>query len=153
MEYHVSKRGSDSFDGSKNKPFLTISRAAQTAEEGDTVIVHEGVYRECVSPQNGARYDSKRIVYRAAEHEKAIIKGSEQIIGWENKNGKIWSVKLPNTFFGTYNPYAEVIDGDWFMSPLDRQLHTGQVYLDGVALKETNGTPSKMEWSAKVTDE
>ena len=46
-EYHVAKRGNDQNLGTYESPFLTISKAAKIAEEGDTVIVHEGVYREC----------------------------------------------------------------------------------------------------------
>ncbi|MBQ8301727.1 MAG: DUF1565 domain-containing protein, partial [Clostridia bacterium] len=63
MEYHVSKNGNDNFAGTKAEPFLTVSKAASVAEEGDRVIVHEGEYRECVSPVNGARCDANRIVY------------------------------------------------------------------------------------------
>ena len=49
-EYHVAKNGCDRNNGTKENPFLTISRAAKVADEGDTVIVHEGVYREWVKP-------------------------------------------------------------------------------------------------------
>lgn len=40
MKYHVSKTGNDFNKGSASEPFLTISKAAQMAESGDTVIVH-----------------------------------------------------------------------------------------------------------------
>ena len=45
--YHVSQSGNASDDntGSESSPFLTINRAAQEADAGDTVIIHEGVYR------------------------------------------------------------------------------------------------------------
>ena len=49
-EYHVSKHGNDKNPGTLEAPFLTISRAAKVAQEGDTVTVHEGVYREWVKP-------------------------------------------------------------------------------------------------------
>lgn len=46
-EYHVSqKNGHDWQDGSAEKPFVTISKAAKIAMPGDTITVHEGVYRE-----------------------------------------------------------------------------------------------------------
>ena len=41
-EYHVSKKGSDKNEGTKEAPFLTIQRAADIAAPGDIVIVHEG---------------------------------------------------------------------------------------------------------------
>lgn len=84
QEYYVSVYGSDENIGSSDKPFCTISKAAQLAEAGDTVIVHEGVYREWVKPLHGGDSNEKRIVYRAAEGEKVVIKGSEEISGWEN---------------------------------------------------------------------
>ena len=37
MEYFVAKTGNDSALGTKEQPFLTISRAAQVAAAGDTV--------------------------------------------------------------------------------------------------------------------
>ena len=53
MEYHVAKTGNDGALGTKDAPFLTISRAAQVAVAGDVVVVHTGVYREWVNPVNG----------------------------------------------------------------------------------------------------
>lgn len=83
MIYHVAKSGDDYNVGSKEKPFLTIQRAADVAAAGDRVIVHEGVYREWVKPVNGGISVDKRIVYEAAEGEKVVIKGSEVVKGWE----------------------------------------------------------------------
>ena len=44
FEYHVKPTGSDVACGDAEHPFATISKAAQMASPGDTVIVHEGVY-------------------------------------------------------------------------------------------------------------
>lgn len=74
-EYHVSKRGSDKNEGTKEAPFLTIQRAADIAAPGDIVIVHEGEYREWVRPRNGGVHESLRITYEAAEGEHVVIKG------------------------------------------------------------------------------
>ena len=49
MVYHVAKTGSDQGKGTKQDPFLTINKAASVALAGDTVVVHEGVYREWVN--------------------------------------------------------------------------------------------------------
>lgn len=43
-EYHVAKNGSDSNIGTREAPFVTIQKAADTAKAGDRVIVHEGVH-------------------------------------------------------------------------------------------------------------
>jgi hypothetical protein len=41
------------------------------------------------------------------------------------------------TFFGDYNPYKDIITGDWFHR-LGRDHHTGEVYLNGKSLYEMN---------------
>ena len=84
------------------------------AVAGDVIIVHGGIYREWVRPLRGGVSDDQRIIYRAAPGEKAVIKGSEVIRGWKRFQGNVWKVTLPDTFFGDFNPYKEVLHGDWF---------------------------------------
>ena len=148
-EYHVAKTGNDKNPGSIEAPFLTIQAAANIAQPGDVITVHEGVYREWVKPPRGGDSESKRIVYQAAEGEKAEIKGSEIVKGWKKITENVWSVSIPNTFFGDYNPYTDKIHGDWF-TDLGRVHHTGDVYLNGnslweSALMETVLNPPKTE--------
>ena len=47
--FHVATTGFDIADGSEGRPFRTINRAARVAQAGDTIVVHEGEYREWVS--------------------------------------------------------------------------------------------------------
>nr|NQU93434.1 right-handed parallel beta-helix repeat-containing protein [Bacteroidota bacterium] len=136
-EYHVSKNGNNKNNGSESAPFLTISFAAQKAQPGDVIIVHDGTYRERVTPQSGGASDAKRIVYRAAKGERVEIKGSEVITEWERFKKDVWKVTIPNTFFGDYNPYKDIITGDWFYD-YGRSHHTGEVYLNDKSLYETN---------------
>ncbi len=137
-EYHVSMTGNDSNDGSPEKPFRTISFAARLAQPGDEIIVHAGIYREKVSPARGGESESRRIVYRAAGDGKTEIRGSEVITGWIRFAGNAWKVTIPNTFFGNYNPYRDLIYGDWFSDYFNRRPHTGEVYINGKSLYETN---------------
>lgn len=116
-------------------PLKTISAAAELAQPGDTIIVHEGIYREEVSPPRGGLSDDQRIVYAAAPGEKVVIKGSEPVTGWTHVGNDTWKVTLPNSFFGEFNPYADLIHGDWFNAK-DRKHHKGSVYVDGHWLKE-----------------
>lgn len=134
-EYHVSVKGNDQHKGSATAPFRTINHAAQVAMPGDEIIVHAGTYREWVNPARGGESDDKRIVYRAAEGEKAEIKGSEHITGWTREKDGVWSVKLPNAFFKDYNPYKDSVFGDWFYRK-GRIHHTGEVFLNGKSLYE-----------------
>ena len=135
-EYHVAVTGCDFEDGTKDHPFRTISKAALLAMPGDRVIVHEGEYREWVKPAQGGTSSVSRITYEAAEGERVVIKGSEQITCWEPVEGSVWKAVLPNSFFGTYNPYKEVLGGDWFIYPNDNSLHAGDVYLNGKSFYE-----------------
>ncbi|MCX8038110.1 MAG: carbohydrate-binding protein [Candidatus Sumerlaeia bacterium] len=134
-EYHVSVNGDDKNDGSAGKPFRTISAAAQAAQPGDVITVHEGTYREHIAPPRGGLSDDKRIVYQAAAGEKVEIKGSEVIKNWVKVQDAVWKVTLPNSFFGRFNPYSDLIRGDWF-NPKGRDHHTGAVYLNGEWLTE-----------------
>ena len=136
-EFHVSVRGNDRNDGSSTKPFLTISAAARVAQAGDAITVHEGTYRERITPPRGGESDSRRIVYQAAAGEKAVIKGSEVVRGWKPFSTGVWKATLPNSFFGKYNPYTDLIAGDWFTNK-GRPHHTGEVYLNGKSLYETH---------------
>ena len=136
-DYHVSKEGNNDNEGTKSAPFRTISHAAEEAQPGDVIIVHEGTYRERVTPPRGGTSDENRIIYRAAEGEDVEIKGSEIITGWEKFKGDVWKVTIPNSFFGDYNPYTDIIHGDWF-DDFGRDHHTGQVYLNDKSLYEAN---------------
>lgn len=135
-EYHVSPDGNDAAKGTAEAPFRTINHAAQLALPGDTVTVHNGVYREWINPLNGGECEGKRILYRVAEGERADVKGSEIVGGWtrEKKNRQVWKVVLPNSFFGNHNPFNERLYGDWLWS--DKIHHTADVYLNDVSLYE-----------------
>jgi hypothetical protein len=136
-QLHVSVNGNDNNDGSPAKPYRTISAAARVAQPGDTITVHEGTYRERVTPPRGGESDSMRIVYQAAAGETVTIKGSEAIRDWKPFLPGVWKATIPNSLFGSYNPYRDTIVGDWF-DGRGRIHHTGEVYLNGKSLFETN---------------
>ena len=129
-EYHVSVRGQDQNPGTKSKPFKTISAAAAIAQPGDIITVHQGIYRERVNPPRGGTSPERRIVYRASKGEKVIIKGSEEVKGWEKVKNDTWMVSIPNILFKGFNPFSDTISGDWFNAN-KRIHHTGAVYLNG----------------------
>lgn len=134
-EYHVAKTGNDANPGTLGSPLHTIQAAANLAQAGDVITVHEGVYRERITPPRGGESDTKRIVYRTAEGEKVEIKGSEVIKNWVKHYGSVWMVTLSNSFFNDYNPYVDLVRGDWF-NDKGRDHHTGEVYLNGKSLWE-----------------
>lgn len=134
--YFVSKTGNDFWEGSKERPFRSISKAADVAQLGDVVNVFRGTYREWVKPKHGGYSDLRRITYQPVEGEKVIIKGSEIAKEWESVEGSVWKYVTSNTIFGDYNPYATTVDGDWMLRPKDWRVHAGDVYLNGKSFYE-----------------
>uniref|UniRef100_UPI003216A134 NosD domain-containing protein n=1 Tax=uncultured Draconibacterium sp. TaxID=1573823 RepID=UPI003216A134 len=134
-EYHVAKTGIDSNPGSEDAPCLTIQKAANIALPGDIITVHEGVYRERINPLRGGESDVVRITYQAAKGEKVEIKGSEVISFWTKFKGTTWKAVIPNSFFANYNPFKDLVKGDWFNNK-GRIHHTGEVYLNGKSMWE-----------------
>ena len=85
-ELHVSTKGRNQASGSVGDPLASINQAAFLAQPGDTVIVHEGTYREYVRPPRGGTAENNRITYRAASGEKVVVKGSERITTWQRES-------------------------------------------------------------------
>ena len=133
--FFVAVAGSDSNPGTPEMPFRTIQHAADAAQPGDLITVSAGIYRECVNPPRGGLSETQRIVYQGAPGEHVVITGSEIVTNWTRVCEHVWTTTLPNSFFGGFNPYTNVIHGDWF-SPLGRVHHTGAVYLNGDWLTE-----------------
>jgi len=135
MEYHVATTGKDQNPGTPEDPLRNIQTAADRAQPGDVITVHEGVYRERVNPPRGGASHEQRIVYQAAPGEQVAIKGSEIIRDWNRLDGNVWMTRLPNAYFGGFNPFAQVLSGDWFF-PLGRTHHSGAVFINDEALNE-----------------
>ncbi len=155
-EYHVSPTGEDSNDGSSGAMFKTISKAAEIAQPGDVITVHAGIYRERINPPRGGSSDALRITYQAAPGEQVILKGSEAVTGWQYVQGDTWMATLPNSYFGGFHPYRDLIRGDWFNGN-GREHHTGAVYLNGHWLTEAatkatvlQAAGSAPQWFAEV---
>jgi len=114
--YYVDQsnpQSSDNNDGSEEKPFLTINKAAQVVRAGEKVVVKSGVYRELVQPRFGGDGPDKMISYEAAPDAKVIVKGSRIVeTKWaeSKKDGvlsseKLWMAPLPDDYFDFDNPF------------------------------------------------
>ncbi|MFW6368137.1 MAG: right-handed parallel beta-helix repeat-containing protein [Spirochaetota bacterium] len=148
MEYHVSTQtGHDDNAGTRSQPFFTVGRAGAVAVPGDTITIHEGVYRERVNPPRGGDSDQARIVYRSAPGETAVLCGSEVVREWSHWRGSVWRAHIENTLFGSYNPFETLIYGDWFDS-FGRTHHTGSVFVNGHWLTEADTIEELMERSS-----
>ena len=98
--------------------------------------MHEGIYREEITHINTGLSESRRISFEAAKDEQVIIKGSEEITGWQQIDGSIWKVEIDNKIFKDFNPFATKLFGDWLAVDNDKSL--GQVYLNDQSLFEVS---------------
>ena len=164
-ELHVDCRhilASDDNDGSPEHPFSTINGAAELAQPGTRVLIHEGTYRECVHPARGGSGADGMISYEAYEKDRVIIKASviakefKRSEGWhllrygaDKKEGEnkavIWETRLNPEEFRGYNPFCAVnILHDRLYIEYDKTDMTtylnrrGMVFCDGKALYQTS---------------
>ena len=160
-ELHVSASdpaASDDNDGSAAHPFRTIGRAAAEAQPGDRVLIHAGLYRECVRPARGGTDPEHMISYEAFGDGDAVISASEQVTefipskGWmlfrgpepaEKGNPRVWEHDLDPDMFRGYNPFCAVnILHDRLFIEYDKTDMTpylnrrGCVFCDGKPLKQ-----------------
>lgn len=78
--FYVSTTGNDSNPGTMAQPWRTITKAANTLEAGQTVIVRGGTYNEQVLPQNSGT-ENNVITYMAAQGETVTIDGTNVPLG------------------------------------------------------------------------
>ncbi len=135
MKIYVSAKAWRDGDGSQARPFKHINDAAKIARPGDEVLVAPGIYREYVDPVNAGTEEAP-ITYRSTEPLGAVITGAEEIKSWLPYEGSVWMARIPNSLFGSYNPYTTYVYGDWSFA--GRSKHTGCVYLNGKALYEAD---------------
>ena len=87
-----SPSASDENDGSAAAPFRTIGRAAALAEPGTRVRIHAGLYRECVSPEQGGTDPEHMISYEAFGDGDVIIRASEEVKDFIPSEG--WALRF-----------------------------------------------------------
>jgi hypothetical protein len=87
--YYVAQtvNADDSNDGSVERPFKTLKRACEIAQAGDTVMIHEGIYREILRPQNSGT-PTNPIIFQAVEGEKVVISANEIVSGFSDYGEK-----------------------------------------------------------------
>ena len=160
-ELHVAgsdPASSDENDGSVGAPFRTIGRAAAEAGPGDRVLIHAGLYRECVRPARGGTDPEHMVSYEAFGDGDVVISASEEVTdfipseGWMLNRGwgaaqpegaRIWEYDLDPNLFRGYNPFCAVnILHDRLFIEYDKTDMTpylnrrGCVFCDGKPLKQ-----------------
>jgi len=147
MKWYVNASAGRSGNGSKESPFKTIQAAADVAQPGDDVLVYPGIYREYVNPKNSGREDA-RITYTSVEPLAATITGAEPVTDWKLYKGTTYVTRVDNSLFGTYNPYIQEVEGDWYFA--QNHMHTGNVFVNDRMFYETDTLEECLE--GKVYD-
>lgn len=153
----ASPRAADTNAATDDAPLKTINAAAQLAQPGDTVLVHAGIYRECIVPPRGGQ-PGQPITYQAAPDEQVSVRGCDVFApAWQS---------VPD------HPglYTAPIDADTFRTRLDSlpgRKVLGQVIVDGHMLNQadsaddvtrvpdtwiTDGSTLTVHFPATVTD-
>ncbi len=129
--YHVAKTpaASDSNPGTEAAPFETIQRAVDLAKAGDTVIIHDGTYRERVDAKHSGT-PSRPIKIMAAEGEEPVISAFEEISNFApyTHPGNGMDIHIANL---GHLEFQSMIPGHW---DIDRNfvLYNGKMLNEGV---------------------
>ena len=150
--YHVAcqnPQASDTNPGTSEKPWRTINRAAEMLQPGEKVIVHGGVYRECVSPQRGGTSSQAMIAYEAAKGEQVVVTGAVPWVprcqpssGWEPALKTAWMADFPAEMFVGYNPFLARNFYEEFLTCRNKEdfakymLRRGHVFVEGKPLQQ-----------------
>lgn len=166
--YYVDNQNanaSDDNDGSAEKPFKTINKAAQILKAGERVVIKAGVYRESIHPVNSGTGPAKMISFEAAEGEEVVVKGAIELDpqkwkpgqGWiydrsgyyknksktEKEKTIVWQYDFDGNNFGGYNPFGMMNiqhDREWLQYQkikIDAHFRRrGMLFLNGKYLEQ-----------------
>jgi hypothetical protein len=148
--YEVAQRdprASDEGPGTREQPWRTLPKAAQTAGPGDVIVIRDGIYRERIVIQ-GSGTEQKPIRFEASPGAYAMVTGADRLTGWRKveSDRPIYSVAWPHRFitWSKYNTHPDdeyhrligrceqvAIDGYLLRQVLDRtQLSPGSFFVD-----------------------
>ena len=121
--------------------FKTIQEAVNIVQPGQTVEVYSGIYREEVRIPNGGTDEQHRVTLKAHEGDTVIVTGSDPVDSskWKKDSATgIWKLEIENSFFGSYNPFAEYWQAKIASVPSTKGGKTapvcGGIYVDGASL-------------------
>ncbi|MDQ1327035.1 MAG: hypothetical protein QG641_315, partial [Candidatus Poribacteria bacterium] len=154
--YHVNSQhpnASDDGTGTEDQPFATIGRAVKELKPVEKVIVHGGIYRECIRPARGGEAPDRMIAYEVAPGEEVFVRGSQiwktkfkPSDGWNFRNqAKVWMGELPEEWFIGYNPFMTqnfsseytTFTRDWTDAEITCfMLKRGMIFANGRPLKQ-----------------
>ena len=102
--YEVAQRNpqaSDDGDGTRERPWKTISRAAAKVAPGDTVVIRDGTYREQVVCKTSGT-EQAPIRFEASPGARVVLTGADRLTGWQRAEGgpPVYRVPWTHRFIG-----------------------------------------------------
>jgi hypothetical protein len=133
--YEVAQRhpqADDAADGTRERPWKTITRAAEKAGPGDTVIIRDGTYREHVTIKTSGT-EQAPIHFVAAPGAHVLLTGADRLSGWQKVEGALSIYRVPWTH--------RFIGWSRYMAHPDDEYHRligrcEQVAIDGYLLRQ-----------------
>ena len=113
-EIHVDNQlGNDTFPGTVDCPFNSVMEALEVSKNGDTIIIHEGVYHEQIIIDN-----FENLTIRVAENERVVFDGTESITQdlngiWELSTNNIHEVEINKNGWQVFVDYEEQVPARW----------------------------------------
>ena len=113
-EIHVDNQlGNDTFSGTVDCPFNSVMEALEVSKNGDTIIIHEGVYHEQIIIDN-----FENLTIRVAENERVVFDGTESITQdlngiWELSTNNIHEVEINKNGWQVFVDYEEQVPARW----------------------------------------
>jgi len=106
-------QGNDSNPGTEDCPFATISKAAESITDDDTVIISHGIYRESVAIEG-----IEGVTFKAAEGAKVVIDGSRDIeedLGgeWKEYQNGIYQTNVSVNAWQLFVDFEEMVPARW----------------------------------------
>jgi hypothetical protein len=98
---HVAPQAKDGGDGSKERPYASLQKAAKKLKGGDTLELAAGRYSEdnTLSFENVSASADKPITVSASPGAEVIIDGSIIIKNWKKRKGGIWEAKVERDIY------------------------------------------------------
>ncbi len=148
--YFVDQKHPDASDGNpgtEDRPFATISKAAEVLEAGQRVIVGPGIYRERINPLRGGTSRENMISYEAQDGAEVIITGAEPLeVSWSksitdptvfpfagswnhpwekprqvhHNMENLWTCRIPESLIRENNPFTKPNLPKWMLQHLSR---------------------------------
>ena len=112
-DYYVSTTGKDNNPGTIEKPFRSISKAAENLSPGDTCYIREGRYHQSFSGILKGKSD-KPIVFSAYPGEKVVFDGTRDLqLNWQVHDHNIYSATIPFDIWQLFGGDKMMIPARW----------------------------------------